>query len=424
MATSPSDLTRTILDPPPPARVGPPAVPLDTDHRKEIPRVARPLYSVSDGRSPGLAALALPACTGRDRRFACWRHARRRRTSLAGVTITFGDQLKEYQTIFAATNALKGAAYTVNWTNFVGGPPVIAAEIGGSVDLGDMAETPTIFAQSAGDPVKVVAATEGANPKVSPYDIVVPTGSPIKTRRPAQGPLGRRCRRARSSSTSSSRRWPRRTFPTARSHRSTCAVTDRVHRGDQRPGRRRGHLQPLTGLDLATGKVQRPRHGRRAAADARLPDGEHRRACRIRRRRRRSRTSSTRFYKASRGAGRRNPSLAAETYAKTYGVSWPWPRKRWPRRSPWAHPSPRPSSATSRTRRTRSRSSASFPSTLNVKEIFDLPFNKTVMQAPGSPHDLGDPRHRWRDAPGCRDGRHRHSRSEQRGWVPPDSGWC
>src|SRR6202034_844803 len=101
--------------------------------------------------------------------------------SLAGVTITFGDQLKEYQTIFAATNALKGAQYTVNWTNFIGGPPVIAAETGGSVDLGDMAETPTIFAQAAGDPVKVVAVTQGANPKVSPFDIVVPTSSPIKT---------------------------------------------------------------------------------------------------------------------------------------------------------------------------------------------------------------------------------------------------
>ena len=58
---------------------------------------------------------------------------------------------------------------------------MIAAETGGSVDLGDMAETPTIFAQSAGDPVKVVAATEGTNPKTSPYDIVVPTSSPIKT---------------------------------------------------------------------------------------------------------------------------------------------------------------------------------------------------------------------------------------------------
>ena len=97
------------------------------------------------------------------------------------MTLNFGDQLKEYQTIFAATNALKGAAYTVNWSNFIGGPPVIAAETGGSVDLGDMAETPTVFAQSSGDPVKVVAITQGANSKTSPYDIVVPANSPIKT---------------------------------------------------------------------------------------------------------------------------------------------------------------------------------------------------------------------------------------------------
>ncbi len=43
-----------------------------------------------------------------------------------------------------------------------------------------MAETPTIFAQAAGDPVKVVATTVSANPKISPYDIVVPSSSNIK----------------------------------------------------------------------------------------------------------------------------------------------------------------------------------------------------------------------------------------------------
>jgi sulfonate transport system substrate-binding protein len=100
--------------------------------------------------------------------------------NLTGVTLTFGDQLKEYQTILTSTNALAGAQYTVNWQEFVGGPPVIAAETGGSVDLGDMAETPTVFAQAAGDPVKVVAATLSANPKVSPYDLVVPASSTIK----------------------------------------------------------------------------------------------------------------------------------------------------------------------------------------------------------------------------------------------------
>jgi sulfonate transport system substrate-binding protein len=101
--------------------------------------------------------------------------------NLSGVTITFADQFKEYQTILTAANALQGAQYTVNWQEFVGGPPIVAAETGGSVDLGDMAETPTIFAQAAGDPVKVVAATESANPKVSPFDLVVPASSTIKT---------------------------------------------------------------------------------------------------------------------------------------------------------------------------------------------------------------------------------------------------
>jgi len=100
--------------------------------------------------------------------------------NLSGVTISFGDQLKEYQTIFEATGALQGAPYTVNWSQFIGGPPLIAAMTGGSVDVGDTAETPTIFAQAAGDPVKVVAVTKGANPKVSPFSILVPKNSSIK----------------------------------------------------------------------------------------------------------------------------------------------------------------------------------------------------------------------------------------------------
>ncbi len=100
---------------------------------------------------------------------------------LAGVTLRFADQFKQYQTVFAATHALAGAPYRVEWSDFVGGPPIVAAETGGSVDLGDMAETPTIFAQAAGDPVKVVAATQNADPSTSPFALVVPAGSPVHT---------------------------------------------------------------------------------------------------------------------------------------------------------------------------------------------------------------------------------------------------
>jgi sulfonate transport system substrate-binding protein len=99
--------------------------------------------------------------------------------NLSGVTINVADQFKQYETVFAATDALKGAPYKVSWSQFIGGPPIIAAETGGSVDLGDMAETPTIFAQAAGDPVKVVAALKGTVSTASPYAILVPKGSPI-----------------------------------------------------------------------------------------------------------------------------------------------------------------------------------------------------------------------------------------------------
>ncbi|HVX20980.1 MAG TPA: ABC transporter substrate-binding protein [Acidimicrobiales bacterium] len=97
--------------------------------------------------------------------------------TLSGVTLNVADQFKEYQTIFNATGALKGAKYKVNWSEFTDGTHIIAAEAGGSVDLGDMAETPTIFAQAAGDPVKVVATTVGASPKASPFGLLVPAGS-------------------------------------------------------------------------------------------------------------------------------------------------------------------------------------------------------------------------------------------------------
>jgi sulfonate transport system substrate-binding protein len=130
-----------------------------------------------------VAALVAAAATA-----ACWSGGPASATTastapvdLSGVTINVADQLKEYETAFAATGDLNGAKYKVNWSEFIGGPPVIASLTGGSVDLGVMAETPTIFAQAAHDPVKVVAITEGSDPKASPFAILVPKGSPIKT---------------------------------------------------------------------------------------------------------------------------------------------------------------------------------------------------------------------------------------------------
>ena len=238
--------------------------------------------------------------------------------SLAGVTITFGDQLKEYQTILAATDALKGAPYTVDWANFVGGPPVIAAETSGSVDLGVMAETPTIFAQEAGDPVKVVSATVNADPKVSPYGIVVPSNSPIKTLAQLNGKsvavqegtveqyfLIQELEKAH--------------IAYSAVHIENLAVTNAATAVENGQVEAAVLAQPLTGLDEATGKIRvigtgvgtSETIGYLTASDSALANPQKAAAIA---------NFIVRFDKAE-DYLRKNPLLAAKTYVKTYGVS-------------------------------------------------------------------------------------------------------
>ena len=85
-----------------------------------------------------------------------------------------------------------------------------------------------------------------------------------------------------------------------------------------------------------------------------------------------------RFYKAS-AILRKDPLLAAADLredVRRHAASRQGGRRVG--RRPSARRSRRPSSATSRRRPTPSRSSGLLPSTLNVKSIFDLPYNKIV----------------------------------------------
>jgi sulfonate transport system substrate-binding protein len=241
-----------------------------------------------------------------------------KQVTLSGVTLNFGDQLKEYQTIFAATNALKGAAYTVDWSNFIGGPPVIAAETGGSVDLGDMAETPTVFAQSAGDPVKVVAITQGASAKTSPYDIVVPANSPIKTAAQLKGQTV-----AVQEGTVEQyflvQYLAKNHVPYAAVHLSNLPVTSASTAVTNGQVAAAVISQPLTALDQATGKIRVLATGAGylqvlgylTASNAALANPQKAAALE---------DFIRRFYTAS-ASLRKNPELAAETYVKTYGVT-------------------------------------------------------------------------------------------------------
>ncbi|WP_050631822.1 sulfonate ABC transporter substrate-binding protein [Bradyrhizobium viridifuturi] len=73
---------------------------------------------------------------------------------------------------------LKSAGYSVVWTEFPSGPPLLEALNVGAIDFGNTGEAPPIFAQAAGAPIQYVAYEPPA-PKGEA--ILVPKDSPIKS---------------------------------------------------------------------------------------------------------------------------------------------------------------------------------------------------------------------------------------------------
>jgi len=98
-----------------------------------------------------------------------------------GTTLKVADQLHALKSSLDVAGEGQPTDYNIEWANFVGGPPIIAAQTGGSLDVGWMAETPLIFAQAAGSPVKVVAVSKTVEGGGSPYALVVKPDSPIRS---------------------------------------------------------------------------------------------------------------------------------------------------------------------------------------------------------------------------------------------------
>jgi sulfonate transport system substrate-binding protein len=103
-------------------------------------------------------------------------------TDLSGVTLRFGDTSDNHvKLVFEGSGQSKDLPYKVQWSQFQAGPALIAAETGGSVDLGKISETPLVFAQGAKSPVKAVWAAKPLDPSTSSLGILVKKDSPIKT---------------------------------------------------------------------------------------------------------------------------------------------------------------------------------------------------------------------------------------------------
>lgn len=74
-----------------------------------------------------------------------------------GTVLRVGEQLKNLSTVLALGHQNQDFPYQVQYSEFVGGPPMLQAFEGGSLDVGFIQSTPLIFAQAAGQHITAVA---------------------------------------------------------------------------------------------------------------------------------------------------------------------------------------------------------------------------------------------------------------------------
>src|SRR5580704_7558546 len=111
-------------------------------------------------------------------------------TALAGVGASYGQDkvvrigFQKYGKLVLLKSKgsleprLKALGYSVIWTEFPSGPPLLEAINVGAIDFGNTGETPPIFAQAAGAPIRYVAYEP---PAPTGEAILVPQNSPLKT---------------------------------------------------------------------------------------------------------------------------------------------------------------------------------------------------------------------------------------------------
>jgi sulfonate transport system substrate-binding protein len=75
----------------------------------------------------------------------------------AGTVLHVGEQLGNLKLVLSLAGEDKNLPYQVQYSEFVGGPAMLQAFQGGSLDIGFVQSTPLIFAQSAGQSVVAVA---------------------------------------------------------------------------------------------------------------------------------------------------------------------------------------------------------------------------------------------------------------------------
>jgi sulfonate transport system substrate-binding protein len=81
----------------------------------------------------------------------------------AGTVLRLGDQLDYLKTVLELSGQDQNFPYKVDYSAFIGGPPMLQAFQAGSIDAGFVGSTPLIFAQAGGQQITAVAGWATAN---------------------------------------------------------------------------------------------------------------------------------------------------------------------------------------------------------------------------------------------------------------------
>jgi sulfonate transport system substrate-binding protein len=101
------------------------------------------------------------------------RPAAREATIPSGTVLRVGEQLKNLSTVLSLGHEDQNLPYQVQYSEFVGGPPMLQAFEGGALDVGFIQSTPLIFAQAAGQHVDAIAGWASSG---SAYSLVSSPG--------------------------------------------------------------------------------------------------------------------------------------------------------------------------------------------------------------------------------------------------------
>jgi sulfonate transport system substrate-binding protein len=106
-------------------------------------------------------ALAAPAAHARtDAPPAPTAHAA---VSLKGVKLRIGGQTDGLRSLLVASGVLTGKAYSISWSTFTSGPPLLEALQAGKIDLGGVGNTPPLFAAATKANFRIVAGIPQRN---------------------------------------------------------------------------------------------------------------------------------------------------------------------------------------------------------------------------------------------------------------------